>query len=181
VRRRAGRESIHRRYGRNRRWLGNCGEVPIISVFPPGLCWNLVTPKGGTKAPEGRQRVARGASPWTAAGRMYEPRSGDSNGARRVAVAPPGLCILNRRASRGSRPWLRAAAPPGLLPIPTFANQWGSRGRSVAAPPANHDRSIHPTSPGATAAAFDPGHETSAWPLTITIHFAIVAIYHPLH
>src|SRR5262249_47300863 len=59
------------------------------------------------KAPEGRQAIARGASPWDGQPPCVKPRRGES-----ATFAPPGLFGYGPR-SRGSRPWLLPIAPSG--------------------------------------------------------------------
>ena len=59
--------------------------------------------------PKGRQSLARGASPWTTyASREIQPCKGESH-----CRPSRGSIPLDRFTSRGSRPWLLAAAPAG--------------------------------------------------------------------
>jgi hypothetical protein len=74
-------------------------------------------------APEGRQHVATGVSPWSRwEPRASEPRRGDrdvatTEGSRQWSVAPPGLMYSCRFGPTGSRPWLSAHAPAGADPL----------------------------------------------------------------
>lgn len=61
--------------------------------------------------PEGRQQIALSVMLHSVA------RRGDTNRIRKIAVAPPGLNLLNRFVTWGSRPRLFAAAAPRLTNI----------------------------------------------------------------
>ena len=76
------------------------------------------TPGGGSApllpglslAPEGRQLIARGASPWDRRSVSFSFLAPEG----RQTGAPPGLKDRAVFTTRGLRPWLLTAAPPGL-------------------------------------------------------------------
>jgi protein ImuB len=86
----------------------NVGSPQISDTHRPDSFLN----KHFSIAPEGRQSVAPGVSPGLKP-KAIQPRRGVRGGEE--SFAPPGLNIREIRTP-GSRPGLRSAAPPGLLP-----------------------------------------------------------------
>jgi hypothetical protein len=87
-------------------WRG-LGQVGLM-VFIGLLTWRL-SPGGATVGSQGREPLEEAETS------AAQPRRGDSNptGAG-TSAAPPGLNRDMTPLSRGSRPWLPTAAPPGL-------------------------------------------------------------------
>jgi hypothetical protein len=66
-------------------------------------------------APEGRHSIARGVSPWITQRRLPSPGGAKgSDGMRRLTLSPLRGSVRGGIVSRGLRPWLLNAAPPGL-------------------------------------------------------------------